>query len=339
MEPLVSIVVLNLNGKKHLKDCLPSLQRQNYKNIEIIVVDNNSTDGSLEFVKNTYPKVKLIASKKNLGFTGGNNLGAQKAVGKYLLFLNNDIRVDKNFLLPLVEALEKDESIGIAQSKILLWDRPETIDSVGCYFTFLGAFWHEAYGEKDKGKYVRQREIFGATGAALFISKTLFQKIGGFDETYFIYFEDVDLSWRVWRRGRRVVLVPQSMVYHKHGATTSKNLPSSFWVFHTFKNSLYVLLKNLNIGYLFFIFPLSLFLSLGGGFLFLLRLKPASFLAAYRGIFWNISNFFFILKQRQKARKEIIFSDSQVFSKVAKKLPLSYFISWPKDYLKLWGKD
>ncbi len=336
-EPLVSVIILNLNGKKHLKECLSSLFKQDYKNMEIIVVDNGSTDGSVDFIKKNFCQVKLIENKRNIGFTKGNNQGAQKATGKYLLFLNNDIKVKKNFLFPLVETLENDKTIGAAQSKMLSWGKSKVIDSVGCYFTWLGFFWHEAYGEKEKSRFKNLREIFGATGAAFFISKTLFKEIGGFDETFFIYFEDIDLSWRVWRRGKRVVLVPQSVVYHKHGATASRNLPSSFCVFHTFKNSLYILLKDLSLGYLIFIFPFYLFVSLAGGFLFLFRLKPANFLAAYQGILWNVINLSLVMKRRKKARKTIIFSDSEIFSKTARKPPPSYFFNWPRDYLKIWG--
>lgn len=232
--PLVSIIIVNLDGQNVLNKCLISLKDIFYNNTEILLVDNASQDSSIEIAKKLIPSIIVIKLEKNLGYAKPNNIGAKKANGKYLLFLNNDTFVEPNFLDELVQVIENDSTISICQSMLL---KPNgEIDSSGDFIDKLGV----AYNSKTKTNQIR--EIFSARGASMLVKKEHFEKISGFDETFFAFFEDVDLSWRTWIINQRVVLVPTSIVYHI-GSTTSKKLLNEI-KFHSTKNQLIMKITN-----------------------------------------------------------------------------------------------
>ena len=232
--PIVSIIIVNYNGKNHLEKCLKSLMKINYPNPEIILVDNNSTDDSIEFVKNTYPSVIIIKLDKNYGFAEPNNIGAKNAKGDFFLFLNNDTEVDPNFVDEMVKVLQQDSKIAICQSLLL---KPNgEVDSSGDFIDTLG----RAYSSKDKVSEVKK--ILSARGASMMIRKESFWDLGGFDKKFFASYEDVDLGWRAWIWGYKIVIVPNSVVYHKGGQTVKQNLQEVR--FHGVKNSLVFRLAN-----------------------------------------------------------------------------------------------
>lgn len=232
--PLVSIIILNFNGKKFLQKCLESLMKVSYQDLEIIVVDNNSNDGSIKYVNDNFSSVKIIELKKNLGFAEPNNIGAKKANGEFLLFLNNDTWVDTNFLTELVRIAQEDETVAILQPLLLKPDGQ--VDSSGDYVDIHG----RAYRSKAKPKTVQN--ILSARGAAMLIKKEIFWNLNGFDPKFFVSFEDVDIGWRAWLLGYRVVVVPTSIVYHIGGQTTKKI--ESEIKFHGIKNNLVLRLSN-----------------------------------------------------------------------------------------------
>jgi len=232
--PQVSIIIVNYNGKNHLEDCLASLEKIDYKNYEIILVDNNSTDKSVEYVKNTYPSITIIKLNRNYGFAEPNNIGAKNAKGDYLLFLNNDTTVNPNFISAMVNVLEQDPQIAICQSLLL---KPNgQVDSSGDFIDTLG----RAYSSKEMVSEVKK--ILSARGASMMVRKESFWDLGGFDKKFFASYEDVDLGWRAWLWGYKIVLVPNSVVYHKGGQTVEKILPEIR--FHGVKNSLVIRLTN-----------------------------------------------------------------------------------------------
>jgi len=195
---LVSIIIINYNGKHHLEKCLKSLIQIDYKNYEIILVDNNSSDDSINFVKKFYPSVGIIQLEKNYGFAEPNNIGAKRATGEFLLFLNNDTIVKSNFISELVNVINTDSKIVICQSFLL---KPnEEIDSSGDFVDTLG----RAYSSRKKVSEVR--EILSARGAAMLVRKESFFDLGKFDKKFFASFEDVDIGWRAWLWGYRVIL-------------------------------------------------------------------------------------------------------------------------------------
>ena len=233
-QPLVSIIIVNYNGKKFLENCLKSLIQTNYKNYEIIVVDNNSTDGSIDLVKNNFPKIQLLVLNKNFGFAIPNNMGAKIAKGKYLVFLNNDTTVTQNWLAELVSALENDNEITIGQSLLILPNG--NIDSSGDFVDEIG----RAYSSTDRPK--KTRYILSARAACMILRKDIFLDMGGFDVNYFASFEDVEFGWRAWLWGYKVSLIPKSVVYHL-GGQTIKKIPDVI-SFHSVKNNILLRLTN-----------------------------------------------------------------------------------------------
>ena len=239
--PLVSIIIVNYNGRPFLDDCLSSLNKIDYANIEIILVDNFSSDDSLNFVKKEYSNIICIELEKNFGFAKPNNLGAKIAKGKYLLFLNNDTIVESNFITELVKIAIEDQKIGILQS-LLLKSNGE-IDSSGDFIDEIGI----VYNSKSKVDKIRQ--ISSARGASMMIQKDIFEKCSGFDEKFFVSFEDVDLGWRVWILGYKVVVVPKSVVCHIGGKTIrSVNIDLAF---HGLKNQLSMKITNFESKFVF----------------------------------------------------------------------------------------
>ena len=232
--PKISVIIVNYNGKKLLENCLESLFKTDYNNFEVILVDNNSTDGSMEFVTKNYPKIIVIKLDSNKGFAEPNNIGAKIAKGEYLLFLNNDTVTTTNFISEMVKVLEKDEKIAICQSLLLKPDG--NIDSSGDFIDKMGI----VYNSKTKTDEIR--EISSARGACMLMRKKIFDKLGGFDEKFFFSFEDVDLSWRSWILGYKAVVVPQSIVYHSAGKTSSNLKPEV--AFHGLKNQLSMKITN-----------------------------------------------------------------------------------------------
>ena len=232
--PRVSVIIVNYNGKALLEKCLESLSKVNYENFEIIVVDNNSTDGSIELVTKNYPSIILLKLNSNKGFAEPNNIGAKIANGKYLLFLNNDTIVTPNFISEMVQVIENDKKIAICQSLLLKPD--ESVDSSGDFIDQLGV----VYNSTKKTDEIR--EISSARGASMLIRKDVFDILEGFDEKFYVSFEDVDLGWRTWMIGYKVILTPKSVVYHVGGQTIKSKKPEI--AFHGFKNQLAMKITN-----------------------------------------------------------------------------------------------
>ena len=234
VKPMVSIIIVNFNGKHYLESCLSSLTKIDYDNLEIIVVDNNSTDGTIEFLVQNYPSVITLKLDQNYGFAKPNNMAAKIAKGDLLLFLNNDTEVTPTFVSELVDVLLNDEQIAICQSLLL---KPNgEMDSSGDFIDKIGI----VYNSKEKINEIR--EISSARGASMIIRKKIFEELHGFDEKFFVSFEDVDLGWRSWIRGYKVVINPKSVVYH-YGGKTHDSIKNEI-AFHGLKNQLAMKITN-----------------------------------------------------------------------------------------------
>jgi len=240
-KPLVSVIIVNFNGKTHLEECLKSLMNITHPKFEVILVDNNSTDDSIQFVTDHYPSVIILKLDTNRGFAEPNNMGAKIAKSDFFLFLNNDTIVTSNFISEMVKIIETDDKIAICQSLLLKPDG--SIDSSGDFIDELGI----AYNSTTPVNHVR--EITSARGASMLVRKKVFEDLGGFDDKFFVSFEDVDFGWRSWIAGYKTVLIPKSIVYHSGGKTYEKF--RSELAFHGFKNQLSMKITN-------FEFPLSL---------------------------------------------------------------------------------
>lgn len=245
-EPTVSIVIVNLNGLRHLDECFKSIQRLDYpkEKIEVVMVDNGSTDGSVEFMRKKYSWVKLIRNTQNEGFAKPSNDGARAATGEYVAFLNNDMRVHRRWLAELVQSIESNQAT-CAGSVILNWNG-ELLDFAGGSMTFYGMgfqyHFHEPIKQLDR-MLSKDKDLFFACGGAMLVDRHVFLEIGGFDEDFFAYFEDTDLGWRLNTMGYRVVLSVKSRVNHKHHSTGS-TFARERMRFLYFRNSLYTVYKN-----------------------------------------------------------------------------------------------
>ncbi len=219
MNPAVSIVIVNWNGRQYLAECLTALQEQSYANFEVILVDNGSTDGSLEFVARCFPWVRTICNDTNVGFAVGNNQAIHETQAEFIVTLNNDTQVEADWLASLVTVAERGSQVGMCASKMLFADRPHIINSTGIEMDPLGIAWDRRGGELDDGKESEPSEVFGPCAGAALYRRAMLDQIGGFDEHFFAYLEDVDLAWRARLAGWRCLYVPQARVYHVHSAT------------------------------------------------------------------------------------------------------------------------
>ncbi len=222
MQPLISIVIPNWNGKHLLEQCLASLKKLTYKNVEVLIIDNGSTDDSLVFMRKFYPEYKIVALDTNTGFAHAVNVGITESHGDYVALLNNDTEVEPNWLTELVRPFSKDASIGIVASKLLNFYSRDTIDSAGDVLNIVGQAYPIGGGCKNGPEWDSGRFIFSGTGGASLYSRKLFNSIGLFEETFFMYFEDVDLSYRAQRSGFTVWYQPTAVVYHIQKASSRK---------------------------------------------------------------------------------------------------------------------
>ncbi len=245
LQPLISIIIPNWNGKGHLDNCISSLLSQTYKNYEIILVDNGSSDGSVEYVKAQYPSVKIIENSHNLGFAQGTNVGIRASKGDYIVTLNNDTKADSRFLEELAKAAEIKDDIGMCAPKVRFFHNPEVIDSTGILIHFDGSGLNRGFKEIDTGQYDEIVEVFGASAGAALYKKKMLDEIGLFDDDFFAYYEDLDLAWRARLAGWRSIYVPSALVYHVHSATGVSYSP--FKSFHIQRNRFFVVMKNFPI--------------------------------------------------------------------------------------------
>lgn len=222
-EKLVSIILVNYNGAKVLPGCLSTIFKQSYTNLEVILVDNASSDDSLAWLKCEYPQVRVVANRTNFGFAKACNQGVAAASGEYVSFLNYDTVVDKDWLRHLVVAAEADDAIGACMSKILLLKvLPPTINSAGGVVHFSGLSWSGSYNHADSALFSKKEDVAFASGAAMLVKRSVLDEVGLFDEDFFMYCEDTDLSWRMRLAGYRLVYVPESIVWHDYHFSKGK---------------------------------------------------------------------------------------------------------------------
>lgn len=222
--PDVHVVVLNRNGRRFLEACFQSLEALDYpsQRLELVLVDNASEDESVSYIERAFPEVRIVRNPDNYGFARGNNEGIRRALERgadYVVLLNNDTRVDPDWLRALVEVAEAHPDVAICGGKILSWE--------GTIIEFSGTVWHKVTSaggytnEPDRGQYDEMHPAAYACGASMLLRTEALRRIGLFDEDYFIYHEDVDLSLRAWIAGYRVLYVPQSVIYHWGGGYTA----------------------------------------------------------------------------------------------------------------------
>ena len=252
MKSRVAVVILNYNGAQMLRRFLPSVLEFSSE-AEVVVADNASTDDSLEVMRREFPAVRLVCLDKNHGFADGYNYALREVSADYYLLLNSDVEVTRGWLAPLLAFMDANDDVAACQPKLLSYKEKSLFEYAGAAGGFLDRYGYPFCRgrifdavEKDNGQYDSVSDVFWATGAALMIRSADYWSAGGLDGTFFAHMEEIDLCWRLRARGRRIVCVPKSVVYHVGGATLNKSNPRK--TFLNFRNNLLMLYKNLPVG-------------------------------------------------------------------------------------------
>lgn len=318
---LVSIIIPNFNGEKYLNTCLSSVMESSYKNFEVILVDDGSSDESLKIIHEFLEKderLKLLRNKKNLGAAASRNKAVKVARGEILVFLDNDTQVDKDWLKELIKPLLRDKSIGATQSLILDFEKRELIQMAGGLLMpqtgWLLPFYQWKKYLKVKNR-LEEREIV-AISASLAVREDAFEGIGGFDEKEAVYTEDLDFCWRIWIAGYRIVLAPKSIIYHWTKPVEKRaNMGGSYEriYFHLAKNSFRSIIKNYELQNIIRYLPVSVLINLVRGFLVLFRRCSLSALwGSIMAIFWSVKFLGNTLRERKNFQKQRMFSDLEI---------------------------
>lgn len=325
--PKVTILIPNYNGKKWLNQLLPTIKEVTYKNLEVLIVNNGSTDDSAEFLKNNYPQFKVLEIKKNRGYAGANNLGVKKATGEYILFLNNDTQVTADFLEPLVEKIENDRTIGAVQPQIRNMVNKNAIDSIGSFFTFTGFLYHYGYFQNHKEKqYQKELSVYSVKGACYLMRRKDYLDLGGIDESFVTYVEESDLCHRILLYGKRIIYVPQSVVYHFGGGDMSIMTKSEIVIFRSFRNRFVSYIKNLSLKKLLLVLPIHFLLCELLIFMSLLRGKFKQAIASQIGVLGWILSLSTILKKRRYIQSRIRkIDDDKLFGTVERNPSFAYY--------------
>ena len=337
MKRSISVIIVTWNGIEHLKNYLPSVVDTNYPDFEIIIADNASTDGSVEWVQKNYPSCKVAPLDHNYGYAGGNNRSVEMASGDILIFLNNDAKPDPDWLIHLNECIT-DTQADILQPKIKSLKLPnhfEYAGAAGGYIDWLGYPFCKGrlfdHVEADEGQYEQSDRIFWATGAALTISKKLFIDLGGFDETFQFHMEEIDLCWRALKKGKSIYYCPKSVVYHLGAGSLSET--SSRKTFYNYRNSLLMLTKNIEKYLMLKIFSRLLLDGLSG-IRFLFKGLPNHTFAIIKSHF----SYYYLLKKALQSRNQLQKDHSYSISETLiypKLILLEYFIKRRKTFNEL----
>lgn len=313
--PRVALVVLNYNGRDLLEEYLPPLFELDYGNYEVVVVDNDSSDDSVRFVRENYPEARVVEKADNVGISGGYNAGARAAPdADYYWFLNNDVRVTPSSLARLVDRLESEPKVGVAFPRINDMGS-ETIQSMGYEYDVFG---QGGLPSRDAGRSSPSdetpQEVVHGMGAALLIDREVWEETGGFDERNFLYGDDTYLCLQAWVRGHHVEVVPDSVVYHEKERTIDDN-PSK--AYHEERSNLRTYLKSLQLGSLLVGLPGYLLIFLGVvGKDALVREQPRVALYRLWGFLAALTTLPEILRWRTRLRRERVYADSYFLTPV-----------------------
>jgi GT2 family glycosyltransferase len=239
----VSVIIVNWNGADVLPHCLDALKKQSYQDFELIVIDNGSTDGSWMDLERQYPGLKLIRLSENKGFAAANNEGVRRASGEWIALLNSDAFPEPNWLARLVEAAHHHTDFSFFGSSLVNADSPQLLDGTGDIYHVSGLAWRRHYNQPFNQVGGSVEEIFSPCAAAALYHRMIYLQVGGFDEDYFMYHEDVDLGFRLRLQGHRCLYVPDAIVYHKGSGSTS--IKSDFAVYHGHRNLVWSYFQNM----------------------------------------------------------------------------------------------
>lgn len=305
--PLISIVIVNWNGKQWLSKCLDSLAKQTYKPIEVLIVDNASTDGSVPFLQSKFPWVHVVVSKTNLGFAGGNNLGIQSANGNHILLLNSDTWVDKDFVekLWVYYRKEKYDVVGPYENDYANTTHPKNISTID----LLG---HTVVFPSTKNN---KRKLFYKSGVCLLFSKKLYEETGGLDDDFFMYVEEVDWFWRLHLLTKKIGIAEDLFVHHAGAGSAGTGLKYNTFLWRN-QNTLQMLLKNYSLPILMFILPLYFLQNCAEMLAFTLIGKFTIASTYWKGLAFNLQHIQHIWRKRNAVQANRRVSDFHIVSKM-----------------------
>lgn len=292
-DPVIHVVVPHYNGVEVLCTCLSSLKKQTVRNLQISVVDNGSTDGSVSYLKAEWPEVNCLEFHENKGFSAAVNAGIQNSSGQFVFLLNNDTELRPDALEQLLATACKLPEFVFFVPKMLSFNQRTILDGAGDGYLRGGAGYRLGTMEEDCEHYNKPGPVFGACAGAVLYRRTLFDRVGLFDEDFFAYLEDVDLNLRINRAGLRGYYVPSAVVYHIGSATTGSKI-NAFTIRLSTRNSLYVLLKNYQLSLFIRFLPVICIYQFCW---FLFSIKKHQFLPYCRGMFQAFAS---LLKMREK---------------------------------------
>jgi hypothetical protein len=301
--PFVSIILVNYNGMSYIEKCFSTLRKTKYPKdkYEIFMVDNNSADGSINFVKNNFPEVKVIETGKNLGWAEGNNVGVQASSGIYVTFLNVDTIVEPEWLFHLVWLISQKDDIGAVCSKIRSYDNPKVLSGIGGFWSLLGV--PGAFGRGSKfSDFKKPVELFSPTGACMIMNKEFLIQIGLFDSDFFLYTDDAEIGWRIWNFQKKCIFHPKSVIHHKDRGS---GLASELYYYYNTRNRLWAIIKNSRRRDVLWMLSLSCLSSLIQGLYFIIKQKSGLAKATFKGTIdaFTTKGFFKMVQKRRNIPK------------------------------------
>lgn len=310
----IAIVILNWNGRELLEKFLPSVVAYSLEDADVYVADNNSTDNSIDFLKENYPQVRIVQNKINGGYAKGYNDALKHIKADVYALVNSDIEVTKNWLKPIKKVLKENRKTAVIQPKILDFKdkmKFEYAGAAGGFVDFMGYPFCRGRIfmnlEQDQAQFNDVADIFWASGACFFIKSDIYHQLGGFDEQYFAHQEEIDLCWRVQNEGHTIQYVGASEVYHVGGATLQESNPQKTYL--NFRNSLFTIAKNVPKRYVFIVIFLRLILDGVAGIKFIMELRPVHTWAIIKAHF----SFYWHLRKMMSKRRALSFKQTNYF--------------------------
>jgi hypothetical protein len=306
----IAVVILNWNGEKFLKEFLPLVLRYSADDADVVVIDNASTDGSVNFIKQNFPGVEVIVLPVNYGFAGGYNHGLKQLQYEYFILLNSDVEVTEGWIGPVIRYMESVPGMVACQPKILDYHRKEWFEYAGAaggyidkdaYAFCAGRIFFEF--EKDHGQYIVNEEVFWASGAAMFIRRDAWEEVHGLDEDFFAHMEEIDLCWRLKNRGYKVGACRESIVFHFGGGTLDRQSPVKTYL--NFRNNLYMIVKNYRESPLYIKLIRRMVLDGIAGMRFLTEGKFMHFASILKAHYRFYRNLSILLKKREREEKHL----------------------------------
>ncbi|MDX5320135.1 MAG: glycosyltransferase family 2 protein [Bacteroidota bacterium] len=310
MSPKVIVAILNYNTRNFLEKFLPSLWHTDYPNYEVIVIDNASTDDSVEYLHKTYPEMRVITLSKNYGFSGGYNEGLKGIEGDYYVLLNSDVEVTPNWMNPVIQHMELDIAVAASMPKLLSYREAHFFEYAGAAGGFIDRFGYPFCRgrifekvERDEGQYNSIREVFWASGAAMFVRKKAWDEVKGLDADFFAHMEEIDLCWRLKNRGYKITCVPDARVYHLGGGTLTRENPRKTRL--NFRNALIALVKNMSLAELIWKIPVKLCLDGVAGIRFLFTGQWSNTIAILQAHFLFYAGLPYWIGKRKESRAKL----------------------------------